>query len=213
MSYHGASPGEGPRNGWHGNEDWDAQATRQRWETYAAEAGEGRDVNQWMTRCRPAWLDRNHGEERAQQRQDSWNRVQADGYEVDWSGVLNEWSPTADTSANTVDTITPQPARGSAEEWTAVVGSSTVATNFRSSSLADNRWETFDVASAQPVTLNIGVGMVEQPLSRPQAATRAAGATGPTPAARLASPGSGGRHSANRPPCRHVGHGIGHRGR
>ncbi len=49
-------------------------------------------------------------------------------------------------------------------------GSSTVATNFKPSSLADNRWETYEVASADQVSLNIGVGMVEQPLSKPRAA-------------------------------------------
>ncbi len=62
MNSYGASPGEGPRRGWHGNEEWGTQATSQRWQSFAREAGV-RDVNGWMTTSRPPWLDKKDGEE------------------------------------------------------------------------------------------------------------------------------------------------------
>ncbi len=89
MSYHGACPGEGPRSGWHGNENWEQDKTRKWWREWAAK--EGHDVDAWMVSGRPNWMD--HGEERMQPRQDPQYVVHADGYEKDWSAELSDWSP------------------------------------------------------------------------------------------------------------------------
>ncbi len=51
MSYHGASPGEGPRSGWHGHENWEKDKARKRWEDLAAK--DGQVVDEWMDRYRP----------------------------------------------------------------------------------------------------------------------------------------------------------------
>ena len=89
MSYHGACPGEGPRSGRHGNENWEQDKTRKWWREWAAK--EGHDVDAWMVSGRPNWMD--HGEERMQPRQDPQYVVHADGYEKDWSAELSDWSP------------------------------------------------------------------------------------------------------------------------
>ena len=69
MSKYGASPGEGPRSGWYGNEDWSAGAWTKRWEEYADGADAERTRAEWTARHRPSFLGTDLGEERAQQRE------------------------------------------------------------------------------------------------------------------------------------------------
>ncbi len=109
---------------------------------------------------------------------------------------MNDWAPWGVRADWEAETTT---AHGS-EEWTAVNGSSTVATKFEPGSLADGRWEPYVVAAAAPVTLNFGVGMVEQPLSTPRVAAGSSAAGRPS-AAGVACPRSGGRPSASRSPA------------
>ncbi len=72
MNTHGASPGEGPRSGWHGNENWRARAWENRWAEYADGAEEGRTKEEWLANRRPVWFGGDLGEERVQEKQYKW---------------------------------------------------------------------------------------------------------------------------------------------
>ncbi len=69
MNKYGASPGEGPRGGWYGNEDWSAGAWKKRWEEYADKADTELTRAEWMAKYSPQTLGTDLGEDRPQQRE------------------------------------------------------------------------------------------------------------------------------------------------
>ncbi len=209
MNTHGASPGEGPRRGWHGSENWGASSWKDRLEEFAEGAEEGRTKEEWMSNRRPVWFGGDLGEEHAQQKQHKWPDYQYTGPEqsdkyknADWSSCLDEWHPARDNSDSHVGQPATQPARSSMDEWTAVDGSSTAIVPFKSNMISGDRWESVEVEAAKQVKLSFGVGMVEQPMSRSSAAFAfgAAVAPGLSSPARPSSPSSCGRPRAPSPP-------------
>ena len=52
MNTYGASPGEGPRSGWYGNEDWSAVAWTKRWGDFADGADTELTRAEWMATFR-----------------------------------------------------------------------------------------------------------------------------------------------------------------
>ena len=53
INRHGAVPGEGPRSGWFGNEDWGRDKERRTWEIYADTAEKSITRDEWLRAYRP----------------------------------------------------------------------------------------------------------------------------------------------------------------
>ncbi len=68
MRARGAVPGEGPRDGWHGNETWDETRNRNFWNSYAQRSQHVLASADWLQRHRPEWLGTELGEDVPQQR-------------------------------------------------------------------------------------------------------------------------------------------------
>ena len=66
MSKDGASPGEGPRGGWYGNENWSAGAWAKRREEHADTADTELTRSEWMAKYMPHTLGTDLGENRPQ---------------------------------------------------------------------------------------------------------------------------------------------------
>ena len=62
-------PGEGPRSGWFGNEDWGRDYERSTWEVYAEETDTSLTRNEWLRNYMPDWLNTDLGEQTPQARE------------------------------------------------------------------------------------------------------------------------------------------------
>ncbi len=180
MNWRGAVPGEGPRSGWHGSESWGTSQARQTWQTFADRSQRELAPDEWMATYKPNWMGTDRGEEIPHARENTLPDYQYTGPDqsdervnVAPPGLRNE-SPQAGEHAWPADGWYSEPARGSnVDGWTAVTPSSTSITTALADDRELRRWPAYEVEAAHYTkAARIGIGMVEQPLSRPQPALR-----------------------------------------
>ncbi len=141
MHRYGATPGEGPRSGWYGNEDWGEDDQRRMWENYADGADTPLAREEWLAKHRPVWMNTDLGEQTPQAREcvteflangepkwPAWYRIrQCTDALVDTDLAEQPTQAKEQAWHDFPSDPPPHEARGSDEGWTTVTqGSATV---------------------------------------------------------------------------------------
>ncbi len=163
MTSYGASPGEGPRRGWHGNEDWNNDTERKMWEKVADGADTPLTRAEWFAKFRPDCMNTDLGEQRAQERERASPFLRSGEPKWPaWQRIRECTDAWVDTDPNNRATglgfvhERPQEARGSDDEWTTISNSQANPL----AALTDGRWDPFEVEAAKKsARVGIGIGM------------------------------------------------------